>query len=118
MAKTVNPLYVWRRIPSGFSLLELLAVVTLIGILIGIILIRIANTMDGAKEKTCIHNKAQLNAALERFAVSSGNYATSLSDIDTDDYFPSGIPACKFNGSAYALNTTTHRIEGHTPGSH
>ncbi len=98
----------------GFSLLELLAVVTILGILVAIVLTRIVESTDAAKEKTCVHNVSQINSALERFAVTSGNFATAIGDVNTDDYFPGGIPTCAVDDSAYTLNTTTHRVEGHT----
>ena len=98
----------------GFSLLELLAVVTIIGILVAIVITRISITTDAAKAKSCVNNVAQINSALERFAVTTGSFATVIGDVDTNDYFPSGIPTCSVDGSAFTLNATTHRIEGHT----
>lgn len=108
---------------KGFSLLELMAVITLIALLVTITITRIADSSDAAKEKTCFHNRMELNSALERYAVTNGSFATAMSDLDTADYFPGGIPTCEVTGSAYALNTTTHRVEGHTtsganPGDH
>lgn len=97
----------------GFSLLELMTVVLLIGILVTIGVVRIAESSDKAKQKSCNSNRTQLNAALERYAVSNGSFATDISDVDTADYFPGGIPVCPVDGSAYTLNTTTHRVEGH-----
>ena len=91
-----------------------MAVVALIGIIVAITITRIAESSDSAKQKTCSHNRTQINSALERFAVSTGALATSISDVDTADYFPSGIPTCEVTGAAYTLNSTTHRVEGHT----
>ena len=99
---------------NGFSLLELMAVITLLGILVSIVLTRIVNSTDAAKAKTCVNNVSQINSALERFAVSTGNFATTISDVNTIEYFPGSIPTCAVDGSAYTLNTTTHRVEGHS----
>ncbi len=98
----------------GFSLLELLAVVTILGILVSIVLTRITDTTESAKEKTCLNNVSQINSALERFAVSTGGFATTMADGDTIDYFPGGIPTCEVDDSTYSLNTTTHRVDRHT----
>ena len=97
----------------GFSLLELMAVVALIGILATITITRIVASTDNAKEKSCSHNRSQLNAALERFALTTDGFATAIGDIDTVEYFPSGIPTCPVDDMAYTLNATTHRIDGH-----
>ncbi len=114
MAETMNLLFKHASRRCGFSLLELMAVVTILGIIVSIVLTRIVNSTDAAKEKTCINNVSQINSALERFAVTSGNFATAMTDVDTIDYFPGGIPTCAVDDSAYTLNTTTHRVEGHT----
>ena len=101
---------------GGFSLLELLTVIVLIGILVTIGITRIAESSDVAKEKTCAHHRTQINSALERFAITNGTFATAIGDVDTSEYFPGSIPTCAVNGSAYTLNTTTHRVEGHANG--
>ena len=100
--------------PRGFSLLEMMAVIAIIGILVAITITRVAQSQSKAKEKTCYHTRAEINSALERFAVTTGSLATAVSDVDTSDYFPGGIPKCAVSGSPYTLNTTTHRVEGHT----
>jgi prepilin-type N-terminal cleavage/methylation domain-containing protein len=96
----------------GFSLMELLAVVTIIGIIATVILPRFATLTDTSTTRTNSHNKAQINSAVERWYVEKGTWpAADLSDIGVDmSYFPSGIPANPVDGSAYTLNTTLHRV--------
>jgi general secretion pathway protein G len=97
---------------SGFSLMELLAVVTILGIIAAIIVPRVAVSSDTAKSKVNLHSKATINSAVERWYVEKGAWpATNLSDISADvNYFPSGLPTNPVDGSAYTLNTTTHRV--------
>jgi len=97
----------------GFSLMELLAVVTILGIIAAIIVPRVTLSSDTAKTKVDAHNKATINAAVERWYIENGSWpANDLSDIGADtDYFPSGIPANPIDSSAYALNATTMRVE-------
>lgn len=106
----------------GLSLLELMLVVMLVGIIASIVVARISQSSDNAKCKSCLHNRSQLNEAIERYGVENGSYPTSLNDLAVPDYFPSGIPTCPASGASYSLNTTTHRIDGHTsstlPGDH
>ena len=97
---------------SGFSLLELLAVVTILGIIAAIIVPRVTVSSDNAKAKVAAHHKATINAAVERYYVNEGSWpADNLSDIGVDvDYFPDGIPSNPVDASAYSLNSTTHRV--------
>lgn len=97
---------------SGFSLLELLAVVTILGIIAAIIVPRVTVSSDNAKQKVRDHHKATINAAVERYYVNEGSWpADNLNDIGADpNYFPDGIPVDPVSGSAYTLNSTTHRV--------
>jgi prepilin-type N-terminal cleavage/methylation domain-containing protein len=108
----------------GFSLIELLLVVTLIGIIASIVTVRISSNTDFAKTRSCFHNRSELNSSIERWYIEQNAWpAADLSDLGADaNHYPSGIPVCPVTGSAYTLNATTHRIEGHTssanPGDH
>jgi len=97
---------------TGFSLMELLAVVTILGIIAAIIVPRVTVSSDTAKQKVNNHNKATINAAVERWYIEKGSWpATNMSDIGADvNYFPDGLPANPTNGSAYTLNATSHRV--------
>jgi general secretion pathway protein G len=96
----------------GFSLMELLAVVTILGIIAAIIVPRVTVSSDTAKQKVADHHKATINAAVERYYMEQGSWpADDLSDIGAEvDYFPEGLPTNPINGSAYTLNPATHRV--------
>ena len=104
---------VTHRKRAAFSLMELLAVVTILGIIAAIIVPRVTVSSDTAKQKVNSHNKATINAAVERWYIEKGSWpATNLSDIGADtNYFPDGIPTNPINGTAYSLNATTHRVQ-------
>lgn len=101
-----------RNKKGGFSLLELLAVVTILGIIAAIIVPRVTISSDTAKQRVRDHHKATINSAVERYYVDTGSWpANDLTDIGTDpDYFPDGLPTNPVDGSAYTLNGTTHRV--------
>jgi prepilin-type N-terminal cleavage/methylation domain-containing protein len=96
----------------GFSLLELLAVVTILGIIAAIIVPRVTVSSTTAKTKVRDHQKATINAAVERYYIDTGNWpASNLTDIGVNmNYFPDGLPTNPVDGTAYSLNTTTHRV--------
>ena len=97
---------------TGFSLMELLAVVTILGIIAAIIVPRVTVSSDTAKAKVNAHNKATINATVERYYVEQSSWpAADLSDIAANtSYFPEGVPTNPTNGAAYTLNATTHRV--------
>jgi len=101
-----------RNKKGGFSLLELLAVVTILGIIAAIIVPRVTTSSDTAKLRVRDHHKATINSSVERYYVNTGTWpANDLSDIGIDvNYFPDGIPANPVDSSAYTLNATTHRV--------
>ena len=99
---------------AGFSLVELLIVVVILGILAAAVIPRFTLSAAEAKANTCAQNKGHINVAVERWNASKGSWpAADLSDISTDtDYFPEGIPMCPVDGSAYALGAN-NRVSGH-----
>ena len=103
----------------GFSLLELLLVVVILGIIAAIVVPRISTSSDGAKERVCEANCAQINSAIERYGILNGSWPSAdLNELDSDvNAFPEGLPTCPVSGNPYTMNTTTYRVQGHD-GSH
>jgi general secretion pathway protein G len=100
---------------TAFSLMELIAVVTILGVIAALVLPRVIKGTDITKETTCHHNRAEINITVERYYLHTGNWpADDLSDIAGDqDYFPDGLPTCPATGAAYRLDPATHRVVGH-----
>lgn len=96
--------------------MELLAVVTVLGIIAALIVPRVISGTDLAKEKTCLHNRTEINITVEQYYLHNGSWpANDLSDIAADiDYFPDGLPTCPVSGAAYRIDATTHRVVDHT----
>jgi len=101
---------------SAFSLMELLAVVTILGTIAALVLPRVIRGSDVAKEKSCYHNRSEINITVERYYIHTGNWpASDLSDIAADtNFFPDGLPACPLSGAPYRIDGTSHRVIGHT----
>ncbi len=100
----------------GLTLLELLATITIIGIIAAVVLPRLIVSRDLATENLCFHQKREINFAIERYFQDTGSLPTDLSDIS--GYLPAGVPTCPVNHSNYTLNSSSTRVEGHTKGSH
>ena len=116
MAAVLTKEFKMRRVRVGFSLLEVLAVVTLIGILAVIIVPRFTNQSLNAKRNACFVNKNNIEVQCQLWLrQKNASPAANLSDIGANtSYFPQGLPQCPVDGSAYTINTTTQRVNGHT----
>ena len=100
---------------KGFTLVELLVVVLILGALAAIAVPRIIGGATNAKINACKTNVDLLNSQIELYYANNGSYPTSLSAITSDaNYFDAGdIPACPFE-TAYSYSTTTHRVANHS----
>ena len=105
-----------RTLPRhrGFSLLELLAVVMIMGIMAVVIIPRIGGHTAKAKANVCAQYIGDINDALEKYYFDQETWPTDLNDIQSDDYYPTEIPVCPVTGQPYTIDPATHRISGHT----
>ena len=101
-----------NRKRKAFSLLELLAVVTILGIIAAVIIARFSSTTDTAKKKLNAHNKAVINATVERYYMDTGSWPSAdLNELNDPDYFPDGVPVSPYDGvTQYTLDAGTHRV--------
>jgi len=102
-----------RGSKRGFSLLELLAVVTILGIIAVIVIPRISVSTTTTKENAHRQNVSEINSSVERYYFEKGVWPKDdLTDIGADtSYFPEGLPTNPNNGSKYVLDPTTHRVK-------
>ncbi len=100
---------------SAFSLLELIAVVTIVGVIAWIVVARFSTTAFDARRSACHTNRGDIELEVQRWFRDHGTWPSSnLSDIGADkSYFPEGLPTCPVDGSAYAIDPATHLVVGH-----
>lgn len=99
----------YYRQSRGFSLLELLAVVTILGVIAALILYRVTGVTDDAKAKVQLHQVAELNMAIEHYYMINEAWPASLNDL-VPEHLPDGIPTPP-TGGTYSINAITHRAE-------
>lgn len=101
---------------QAFSLTELMAVLVILGVLAVLVVPRVAGHQDTSKRAACYANQGEIEVQVKLWKRNNGTYpAANLSDIGANtSYFPSGVPVCPVDGTAYTISTTTGLVIGHT----
>ena len=66
---------------SGFSLLELIAVVTILGIIAAVVIPRINSSSANAEQKADAQTTAEVRSAVERYYFDNGAFPAALGDL-------------------------------------
>ena len=102
------------RVKRGFTLVELLVVVLILGALAAIAIPRISQSAESAKINACKTNVDLINSQIELYYANTGDWPADLDTIVGDtDYFPDGPPECPL-GTSYVYSSTLHRVSDHS----
>lgn len=116
---------VWKQVRRenyGFTVIEILAALVILGVVIGIVVPKVSGTIRASKEMACEVNLQMIEKAIERYGM---DHVTSTGDPDYSgiswdalipEYFEVGntvyddqqgcyCPACPVTGGPYTLNT-------------
>jgi prepilin-type N-terminal cleavage/methylation domain-containing protein len=95
-----------RRDEKGFTLIEIMIVVLIIGILLAIAVPNFVKARETSRTKSCISNLKQLDAAKEQWAMdnkkTTGDEPTMANLVGSDNYIKME-PSCP-SGGAYTIN--------------
>ncbi|MPW17814.1 prepilin-type N-terminal cleavage/methylation domain-containing protein [Paraburkholderia sp. CNPSo 3157] len=86
-----------RRLCAGFTLIELVVVMAIIGLLLTIALPRYMHSIDRGKEQVRAQNLAVMRDAIDKYYGDNGAYPDTLDELVTRHYLRA-IPVDPVNG--------------------
>jgi type II secretion system protein G len=106
---------------GGFTLIELMVVVLIVGLLAGIAVPRLAKAWDDAKASACQANMKQIEAALELYYFEEGKYPEGENSTALEKLKQKSVPKCpqgkkdytysqKNSGTKYSLECSNHHF--------
>lgn len=96
---------------AGFTLIEVLLVVIILGVLAAIVLPRFVVGTSDAKSKSCNTNIHNMNTQWELKNIKDGAYGTLTALLNDTAYFPDGVPTCPFATPYVDTTPANNRVD-------
>lgn len=95
-----------RNIPkSGFTLVEIMIVVAIIGLLCAMAIPSFVRARDQSRLRTCVNNLRQVDGAKDQWALEKGKSTAAACDMnDIMPYLKRTEPQCPVGPTSYTVN--------------
>ena len=107
---------------KGFTMMEMLIVVTIIAILASVVLPRFVTTSAAAKDSVHKAEVQTINSQIELFtfhtgtspsAMTNDGWSSSAPPVNYREFWPEGVPTSSVYEKAWVINPVTSRVDPH-----
>ena len=89
---------------SGFTLVEIMIVVAIIGLLAAIAIASFIRARQNTQQSTCINNLRLIDGAKDQYALENGKSSgDAVVANDISAYLKQGVPTCPIGAGVYVL---------------
>lgn len=84
---------------AGFTLVEIMIVVAIIGLLAAIAIPNFVKARQTAQKNACINNLRQIDGAKEQWALETNASSGAVVEAEVNEYIKGGAPECPASGT-------------------